>query len=90
MRLIEAINEMDSFDDTHTIYASSPFNADSDAFIAREPEAGGLPCHANGFTYFLEVVIAREFLTDWIVAQDHVPTLNEQCIRLIQYAVNDA
>lgn len=40
--------------------------------------------------YFLEVFIARDFLNDWATSLEKPQTLEEECARLIHYAINDA
>jgi len=92
MKLIDVVQELDSVDGGATIYAVEPWTADSPAIVDTESEAGGLPATASGqgMTYFLEVFIARDFLTDWQEAQSQLPTLAEKCERLIRYAVDDA
>jgi hypothetical protein len=43
MKLIELIRDLESLDEEDTIYAAEPWNDDSEAIVAREPDAGGLP-----------------------------------------------
>lgn len=92
MRLIDAIQQLESFDPEATIYGEKPWTEGSQVVVASEPEAGGLPDEAlrRGFDYFLEVFVAQEFLEDWRAGLSAEPTLQEQCRRLIQYAVYDA
>lgn len=76
-----------------TIYARKPWGPDSEVFLAPEPEeGGGLPGEAQtrGMEYLLEVLVAREFLNDWLESQDTDVPIERQCERLIQYAENDA
>jgi hypothetical protein len=44
--LAEAVERLSEFDSDDTIYASEPWTETSDAIVAREPEAGGLPANA--------------------------------------------
>ena len=92
MTLLDAIDILHDLDEDFTIYAAEPWMKNSTAIVAQEPEAGGLPTEAEklGLKYFLEVIIARDFLDDWKGSLNQVPTLQEKCARLIQYAVNDA
>lgn len=92
MLLIDAVRDMDSLDDEWTIYAAEPWTASSNAIVAPEPEAGGLPPEAQtlGLKYFLEVFVAREFLEGWKSNMASAPPLELQCARLIQYATTDA
>ena len=92
LTLLEAIRDLDSFDEGNTVYAAEPWAADSEAIVAREPANGGLPAEAAklGLKYFLEVFIAREFLEDWRKGLGTEPTTQEQIARLIQFAVTDA
>ena len=92
MKLIEAIEELDSFAEDNTIYAAEPWSAESQAVVDTEPPSGGLPEKAQelGLKYFLEVFLAREFLEGWVANLQAEPSLREKCERLIQYAVTDA
>ncbi len=92
MTLIEAIRDLDSFDEEATIYAAEPWTETSTVLIAPELAAGGLPTEAAklGLKYFLEVFIARDFLEGWTGNLKAEPTLEEKCARLIKYAITDA
>lgn len=90
--LLDVVSQSDRFDDELTIYARKPWTRDAAAILEMEPEQGGLPARAaaGGFTYFIEIFVAAEFLGD---RSRSLPTrLSEQelCDRLIQYAINDA
>lgn len=91
MKLIDAIRDLDSFVETSTIYATSPWTGDSAVVIDTEPDDGRLPDSARAINarYFLEVFVATEFLTDW-QSSVGVQPLEVQCQRLIQYAESDA
>lgn len=92
LRLADISKNLSEFDQDATIYAAKPWNAQSFAVVALEPESGGLPelASVSGFEYFLEVFIATEVLADWEASLGRVPTDHERCERLIEYAVNDA
>ena len=91
-KLLVITGEIESLDPTQTIYASEPWGFESEAVLAYEPESGGIPKIAIdlGLTYFLEVFIAQEIIADWKSTLKKQPTADEKCIRLIQYALNDA
>jgi hypothetical protein len=92
IRLADAVAGLASFDESATIYAAEPWNAESAAVIATEPESGGLPEGASprGLKYFLEVSIARDFLEGWEATLSGRPSEQERCARLIRYAIDDA
>ncbi len=92
MKLIEAVRELDSFDSEATIYAATPWTESSDAIVAAEPAAGGLPAEAEklGLKYFLEVFVARDFLDGWGANLGATAAVQQKCARLIQYALKDA
>jgi hypothetical protein len=91
VRLVDVIDRLSEFDGEDTIYASEPWTEESEAMVAREPNAGGLPPEASraGLKYFLEISIARDFVEDWIPSLDARPT-SAVCQRVIDYAINDA
>jgi len=92
MRLCEVIEALARFDCGDTIYARKPWTAQSEAVVAREPDAGGLPAKAEqtGMAYFLEVAIAQEVIENLVALRPHPQTLSMICHRLIDYAGNDA
>ena len=91
MTLFEAIRDLDSFDDGSTIYASEPWSHNSQVLIAPEPVDGTPPKEARnlGLRYFVEVFIARDVLKGWAQSLENVPTPEEKCAMLIQYASYD-
>jgi hypothetical protein len=92
MTLLDVTKSLSSLDDSFTIYALEPWTVDSLAVAALEPEGGGIPTVAEleGMSYFLEVSIAKEFVQGWLKGKSANPTAEEQCDRLIRYAVKDA
>ncbi len=92
MTLIDVVRELYSFDNEGIICASKPWSENSQAIVVVEPDARQTPAEAKklGMAYFLDVFIAREFLEDWSSNLGTKPTLQEQCARLIQYAIMDA
>ncbi|WP_395782134.1 hypothetical protein [Aquidulcibacter sp.] len=91
-KLCDVISRLSAFDIEYTIYASAPWTDKSDAMVAKEPDAGGLPLEVSnaGLHYFLEISIAKEFVEDWIASLDEKPTPSTLCLRVIDYATNDA
>ena len=92
MKLITVVRDLDTLDERSTIYASGPWSETSEAIVAYEPEAGGMPAKAErlNLKYFLEVFIARDFIESWTANCETRPTLQQICTRLIEYAANDA
>jgi hypothetical protein len=91
MKLIELVRDLNAVDERSAIYASQPWAETSEAIVAHEPEAGGMPAEAErlGLKYFLEVFIARDFIEDWAANCDTQPTLQQKSARLIEYAAID-
>lgn len=92
MKLIDAVANLKNFSEEETIYAQKPWVPGSEVIIEREPDNGCVPDNVKkmGMAYFLEISIANEFLEDWIASSDEAVSIENQCIRLIQYAINDA
>jgi hypothetical protein len=92
MKLIEAVEKLESFDNEATIYAATPWTESSEVIVAHEPTSGGLPTEAEklGLKYFLEVFVARDFLDGWSANLGATPAVRQKCARLIQYALKDA
>lgn len=91
-KLIDIVANLESYDPELTIYATKPWTCNSETVMAPEPDQGGLPHEAEsrGAEYFIEVFVAREFLKGWIVSEARPTSAQEQCERLIHYAVYDA
>lgn len=92
MELADVCRRLHELPAEDTIYARSPWSPDSEAVVATEPDEGGLPMAAaeRGLSYFIEVVLAREFLADWYAAQAAEVSDESACQRLIAYAEHDA
>jgi hypothetical protein len=91
-QLGERIKRLASLDEEALIYAAEPWNNESVAVVAMEPESGALPKVAarHGLKYFLEVFTARDILEGWESNLGRKPTDEERCDRLIRYAIDDA
>ncbi|WP_426767423.1 hypothetical protein [Erwinia aphidicola] len=92
LKLIDVIDQLESFDDESTIYVEQPWSPDSLALVAAELEDGGIPDEAAKINaeYFLEVFLANEFLEGWLSSFNQAPSVKDQCLRLIEYAEHDA
>jgi hypothetical protein len=96
IKLLEVVERLAELDDEDTIYACEPWTEDSDAMVAPEdPESSapfGIPLEAAdaGMNYFLEVLIAREVVEDWVASLGEKPNSTAICRRLITYAIDDA
>ena len=88
MTLLEIIQNLATYDAEWTIYAAEPWTSESQAIVAFELDSGGLPSEAGDLDldYFLEVFIAREFVADL----DDTLSAEDQCRRVVLYAINDA
>jgi len=92
MTLLETIEKLSELNRNYTIYAAKPWTPQSAAVVAEEPPRGGVPPEAaeRRLSYFLEILIARDFLDDWQAGSRKQFTAQERCQRLIDYATNDA
>lgn len=86
------VANLSSYDDDLTIYAVRPWHCRANAVVALEPDDGAVPdtAAACGAVYFLEVSVAKDFLNGWSANQQREVSPEEQCERLIRYAVDDA
>ena len=91
-KLIDLVPKLASLGQEATIYAAQPWTSESPAIVALEPPTDTLPESAlrHGLSYFIEVFVARDFLTDWESGLDKTPTDIERCDRLIRFAIDDA
>lgn len=91
MKLLEAIQRLPSLNAEHTIYATQPWTPSSDAEVMLEEEGQLVPSELarHGYRYFLEVFIARDFVSD-LAQVEPADTPEQVCLRVIGYAENDA
>jgi hypothetical protein len=88
--LLETVRELASLDREGVICATEPFTQKSEVIIVTSSESGSVKeMERPGFKYFLEVLIAQEIIEDWINSVAKKPTVQEQCERLIHYAIFD-
>ena len=90
MTLLEIVGLLNTFDEEDTIYAAPPWGHNTPAIVTREDKWMRDETLNKAFSYFLEISVAREFIADWVASKRVGPTAEEQCQRLIDYAINDA
>lgn len=92
MKLIDVIVNIDSFDESHTIYSVAPWHENSPCVVEYEPDDGSLPDAAKSqqMEYFLEVFLVKEFIEGWTQSLAKPPSDKEICQRVVEYVVNDA
>jgi len=91
LKLIDVVTNLKSYDEDLTLYVTKPWTYDSEAVLALEPDQGGLPDEAksHGAEYFIEVFVATDFL-DGYIENSGPKSAQEQCERLIYYALHDS
>lgn len=90
MKLIEVVQQLATLDSAQTIYVRQPWSQLSEAKVAVEGSEEEKKIRGEGLSYFLEIFIARDFIDDWRKTQKRLPTDDQSCARLIEYATNDA
>ena len=91
MNLLEVARDLLKLSNEQTIYAVAPWTPTSEAAVAVEPQDNLVPqqISSQGFSYFLEVFIARDLVAD--LSSSGAPATPERiCERLIKYAETDA
>ena len=94
MQLLELLKRVEQWnDDDTTIYVEPPWSPDAEAILVTPAPETTEPIERDDrrYHYFLETIIAREFL-DGFTASDGGSAASEKqrCERLISYAENDA
>ena len=84
--LADVLQRLDSFNDDHTIYVvDEPPTADTPAYVGLE---GSEPV---GWSYLLEVDLARDVLDVWRGWRDQrEPSREDAVAAVVYYATNDA
>ena len=93
MTLRQIINDLETFPDELTIYATrtEQWIPDGPAALVRESDAAKLGIEMKELRYFLEVDIAREVLKVLNARRDRIPPTQEEKIEaVVYYASNDA
>lgn len=92
MTLLEMIKSIDSLDENLTVYAAEPWEPNSHVILQVQPEDGTTPQHLlnEGFCYFMELYLIKEFIGDWSVTLVSPISALDTCLRVIEYAINDA
>lgn len=92
MTLLEVVRRLEEFDEEGVIHAKEPWHSGAEAVVVPdcEDEAAVVEAERQGFAYFLEVEIAREFLEGWADDFKTSPQVQEICDRVIYYATYDA
>lgn len=92
VKLFEIVKDLEILNSENAIYAEKPWTENSIALVLPEPESGELPAEAKDLdlNYFLKVSIAMNFIRDLVTNSDTIPSLQQKCLRLIQYAINNA
>jgi len=90
VKLIDTVRQLDGLPTEHTIYVRHPWSTVSESAVAEEGSGEEKRLRSEGLSYFLEVFIAKNFLDDWKGTMKQVPTDDQLCTRLIEYASNDA
>jgi hypothetical protein len=91
--LANVVSQLDQMDDGDTIYAAKDphWRATSHAVVALDSYDGSEPPGTSGFSYFLEVYLAKEIIDVWRNWRGgREPTLAQMCEALIFYATHDA
>lgn len=89
MKLKDALDQIESLDDGHVIFARRPWSLDAEAEVGLPDAEFRVPkgVVSRGLDYFLEVHVAREVLE---VFGNQSPTLDQRRALLMFYAENDA
>lgn len=93
MKLIDIIDNLESFDVNLTIYAKKTPNWEqtSYAVVTQDPESGILPEEAKGLYYLMEIYLAKEILNVWSEWRNgRKPNIQEKLEAIIYYSTHDA
>ncbi len=93
MRLIKLLQSASEWqDDDATIYVAQPWSGEADAVIIKPaPDTTELIKRGEiSYCYFLEALIARDFIKEYAAGEGASATESERCDRLIVYAEDDA
>ena len=88
-RLIDVVAQLSELDDELCICVRRPWSRESETVLVTLSENFGVPAEIKeaGFSYFLEVPVARESLEGFLARS---PALGQIADFLIHYAENDS
>lgn len=89
MKIVEAVEQLSTFEEMATICARRPWSAEAECVVIMLDRGGGVPkdTTAAGFEYFLDVHVALEVLD---VFEERTPTTDEKVRLIVHYAEHDA
>ena len=89
MDLFQVLLNIHDFKDDETIYAIEPWTLESEAQVILEPAEGVIHIQSGHFIfeYFLEVNLVKNILQK---NQSSNLCMREQCLHVIEYALNNA
>ena len=88
---LERLPSGDRYEPGPTIFAKKPWSTDSLAIVLQEDAVDGVAPGQPGFSYFLEVEIAKDVIRVWSSWRGGAEPTPEQAVRAaIHYAENDA
>jgi len=94
LQLIELLQSASGWrDDKATIYVAQPWSCEADAIIVTPAPVTTDPIDrdATSYSYFLEALIARDFVEDYTATGEGASANDRQlCERVIRYAEDDA
>lgn len=90
MKLRDAVERIETLDGAATLFVRQPWTPESDTALAVEGSVEEERVRGEGMSYFLEVVIAKDFLIGWRDSKRKAPGVEQSCLRLIEYAANAA
>jgi hypothetical protein len=90
--LLDLTKHIEDLDDQAVLFVKEPWSPTSEAALYRLGDDYAIPPEPQqmGFKYFIEVDIAKEFISGWLQNLNSTPSAEETCGRLIHYALHDA
>ena len=87
MNLFTILLNIHEYSHEDTLYVEQPWTLESDAILTVKEDTQPIMCNDKKYEYFLEVFIIKELFEDY-EAQN--VCLQDQCLKVIEYALNDA
>lgn len=89
MTLFTILLNIHEYSETKILYVEKPWSLESDAILLDNSKEDTKPIIKNNqtFEYFLEILIIKELFEDF---ETQNLCIQDQCAKIIEYALNDA
>lgn len=87
MNLLTVLLNIHEYSNSDTLYVEQPWTLESYAILIIKEDTQPIMCNEIKYEYFLEIFIIKTLFKDY---ETQNVCLQDQCLKVIEYALNDA